>query len=66
MYTLNLVFDKWDGDKHITNLSPHEHIYDILPYHVRRPKNVNIRYCKINDINNSENFYYIISYESIL
>ena len=64
--TLNLVFDKWEGNKYLTNLSPHEHIYDKLPYHVRRAKNVDIRFCKMSDINDEENFYYIISYKQHL
>lgn len=66
VHTLNLVFDKWDGNKYITNLSPHEHVYDILPYHVRKAKNINIRFCRMSDINDNENFYYIISYKQYL
>lgn len=63
---LNLVFDKWDGKNYLTNLSPHEYIYDTLPYHIRRAKNVDIRYCNMSDINDEENFYYIISYKQYL
>jgi len=66
IHTLNLVFDKWDGNKHITNLSPHEYIYDTLPYFIRHVRNIDIRFCNMDDINDKEDFYYIISYKQHL
>jgi GDP-L-fucose synthase len=66
IHTLNLVFDKWNGKKYITNLSPHEYVNDTLPYHVKNAKNINIKYCRMSDISNDKNFYYIISYKQYL
>ena len=62
---LNLVFEKWDGDTPISNC------YDtgfVRPYHLDHlipnltSPNLIVNKCKLEDINESENFFYLINY----
>lgn len=72
---LNLVFEKWDGDKELPNLSEiNQYIggdYIIEPHILVNLPNpfIKINKCKFEDITNDENYYYIIchrcSFESM-
>lgn len=62
---LNLVFEKWDGDTPISNcydtgfVRPYE--LDHLITNLDSP-NLIVKRCKLEDINESENFFFLINY----
>jgi len=65
---LNLVFENWDGDKELPNLSEinqyigGEYIIDVhLLINLPNPF-IEIRKCKFEDITPNENYYYVISH----
>jgi hypothetical protein len=69
---LNLVFDSWNGDEPIANLNfLNEKLgseYMVLPDFIFRlhSNDLQINKCKLSDINQYGNFYYIISHRYIL
>jgi hypothetical protein len=73
----NIVYDQWNGDIPIPNsknlcIGSHgikDPYYLILHYHNDtniRSNRFNINRCKIEDINDQENYYYIVSYSCTL
>jgi hypothetical protein len=65
---LNLVFDKWDGDKPLPNLNflneKLSNEYLLLPDVILslESNGLLINKCKLDDITSDDNFYYIISH----
>ena len=69
---LNLVFDKWDGDKPIPNLhflnEKLNHEYLVMPEFIFRLNSdkLQINKCKLSDVNSNRDFFYIISHRCSL